>query len=316
VNLKAEQDGDDKKKEYCTAELDSADDKKKSLERTISDEESAIDDAKEGIATITDELKALSAGIKQLDKNVAQATEQRKEEDAAYKELMALDSQAKELLGIAKNRLNKFYNPKLYVEPPKKELTREEAIYQTVDGVPLSTTPAPAFVQLGAHTQHEVAPPPPPETFDAYNKKGEDSNSVIAMVDLLVKDLVLEMTEAETNEKIAQKDYEAMLGDAKDKRAADSKSISEKEGAKADLEQALESHTDGHASASKELAATAEYIAGLHGDCDWLHQNYEARKGARAGEVESLKNAKAVLAGADYSLVQLHESTQTRHLRG
>ena len=46
---------------------------------------------------------------------MAQATEQRKEEDAAYKELMALDSQAKELLGIAKNRLNKFYNPKLYV---------------------------------------------------------------------------------------------------------------------------------------------------------------------------------------------------------
>ena len=46
---------------------------------------------------------------------------------------------------------------------------------------------------------------------------------------------------------------------------------------------------------------------------NWLVENYDARKGARAGEVESLKNAKAVLAGADYSLVQLHGQ---RHLRG
>ena len=39
--------------------------------------------------------------------------------------------------------------------------------------------------------------------------------------------------------------------------------------------------------------------------CGWLLSNFEARKAARAGEVESLKNAKAVLAGADYSLVQI-----------
>ena len=50
--------------------------------------------------------------------------------------------------------------------------------------------------------------------------------------------------------------------------------------------------------------------------CDWLNEHYEVRKTARAGEVESLKNAKAVLAGADYSLVQLNDKTTRRHLRG
>ena len=40
-----------------------------------------------------------------------EATEQRKEENAEYKELMAGNGAAKELILFAKNRMNKFYNP-------------------------------------------------------------------------------------------------------------------------------------------------------------------------------------------------------------
>merc|ERR1719453_2682556 len=114
VTLKTEQNDDDHKKEYCAAQFDQADDKKKSLERSVSDLETAIADAKDGIATTQDEIKALGAGIKALDKAVADATEQRKEENEDFQALMASDSAAKEILGFAKNRLNKFYNPKLY----------------------------------------------------------------------------------------------------------------------------------------------------------------------------------------------------------
>merc|ERR1719311_1846027 len=42
VVLKKEQDDDDHKKEFCTVELDLADDKKKELERGISDSEKAM----------------------------------------------------------------------------------------------------------------------------------------------------------------------------------------------------------------------------------------------------------------------------------
>jgi len=254
--------------------------------------------AEEGIATLTDELAALAAGIAELDKSVAEATEQRKEEHTDFTELMASDTQAKDLLGVAKNRLNKFYNPSLYIAPPKKELTREEAVYQTV-------VPA-------AFMQHGVAPPPPPETFGAYTKKSQETTGVITMIDMLVADLDKEMQEAETSEKDAQNDYEKLMADAKSKRAADSQSIAEKESSKAELEGELQTHKDGKAAATKELSATLEYISGLHGECDWLVENHEARKTARAGEVESLKNAKAVLAGADYSLVQV----QKHYLRG
>merc|ERR1719389_1418466 len=109
----------------------------------------------------------------------------------------------------------------------------------------------------------------------------------------------------ETEEKDAQGDYESFMQDSADKRATDSASIAEKEGAKADTEAQLEhANREKHTKMSESMAK-AEEIAALHQECDWLVANFEARKAARAGEVDSLKKAKAVLSGADYSLVQI-----------
>jgi len=277
ASLKVEQTDDDAKKEYCEMQFDQADDKKKGLEQKISDLETSIDDAKEGISTTKAELEALADGIKKLDKSVAEATEQRKEEHSDFTELMANDSAAKEILAFAKNRLNKFYNPKMYKAPPKREL---------------------------AEIQSAVAPGPAPEAPGAFKKKGEESNGVIAMIDLLVADLDKEMQVAEVDEKNAQKEYESMMADSAEKRAQDSKLITEKESIKAELQSELESSKENKISTTKELVGTAEYISGLHKECDWLLKNYGVRKEARAGEVDALGKAKAVLSGADFSLVQ------------
>jgi predicted nucleic acid-binding Zn-ribbon protein len=145
ATLKTEQLDDDHKKEYCAKQFDMADDKKKGLERTVSDLETVIEESKEGIATTKAEIKALEDGIKALDKSVAEATEQRKEENEEFTELMASDSAAKELLGFAKNRLNKFYNPKLYKAPPKKELTDEDRATLAAGGT-LAPTEAPGGI--------------------------------------------------------------------------------------------------------------------------------------------------------------------------
>lgn len=56
-------------------------------------------------ANTIEEIAALEAGIKALDKAVAEATEQRKDENAEYKSLMSSNGAAKELLAFAKNRL-------------------------------------------------------------------------------------------------------------------------------------------------------------------------------------------------------------------
>jgi predicted nucleic acid-binding Zn-ribbon protein len=316
--LKQEQTDDDDKKEYCALSFDAADDKKKGLERSISDHEKAISDAEEGISSATSDIKALQDAIKALDKSVAEAGENRKSENEEFTELMASNTAAKELIGVAKNRLNKFYNPKLYVAPPKRQLSEEDRIAVSMGGT-AAPTPAPGGIAgtgitvlaaVSAHGQQKVAPPPPPEAVPAYSKKSEESNGVMQMMDLLIKDLDKEMTEAETEEKDAQADYETMTKDAANKRAGDSQALADKEGAKADMEAALQAHTDGKTSDSKTLLATNQYIASLHADCDWLLKYFDMRKEARASEIDALGKAKAVLNGADFSLLQ------TKSLRG
>merc|ERR1719473_2104907 len=278
--LKQEQVDDDSKKEYCNIQFDSLDDSKKELERSISDSEVAIEDAKEGIKRVTGELESLAAGIKALDKSVAEATENRKAENTEFTELMAQDTAAKDLLGVAKNRLNKFYNPKMYKADAE-------------------------LVAVSAHTQQKGAPPPAPERPGAFKKKTEESNGVIAMLDGLVADLDKEMTTAAAEEKDSQSDYEEMMKDSAEKRASDSKSISEKESAKADTEAALTNHKGELKSQKKEMMATLEVIQALHGECDWLLQYFSVRREARSNEIDAMTKGKAVLSGADYSLLQV-----------
>jgi len=294
ATLKKEQQDDDSKKEYCTTELDTSDDKKKSLEKTISDTNAAIEVAKEAIATLTDEIAELIASIKALDKMVAEATEQRKEENADYKQLMSDDTAAKELLKMALNRLNKFYNPRMYQPEAKKERSTMNAISEDM-----------AFVQISSHNNGKVAPPPPPETFGAYSKKSEEHGGVVQMIGLLIADLDKEMTEAETTEKDSQADYEALMKDSAEKRAQDSKTLSDKEGDKASTEGELEAHKDTLKEASQDLGATLKYIHDLHMECDWLLKYFDVRKEMRASEQDALGKARAVLSGADYSLLQM-----------
>jgi len=271
----------------------------------VEDTQTAIEAAETGIATLKEEMASLEASIEALDKAVAQASETRMLENKEYKELMASDAAAKELLGVAKNRLNKFYNPKLYKPPAKVELSAQDRIATN-----MGMGAAAALVQVSSG--HRDAPAPPPETWGAYSKKGEESTGVIAMVDLLIKDLDKEMTEAETQEKNNQAEYEKLMKDSSEERAMSTKMLAAKAENKANLEADLQGKKGELKSATKELMATQKYIMSLHTECDWLIQYFDVRKEARADEIDSLKNAKAVLSGASYSLLQ----EATAFLRG
>mmetsp|Transcript_104817 Transcript_104817/g.181121 ORF Transcript_104817/g.181121 Transcript_104817/m.181121 type:complete len:698 (+) Transcript_104817:101-2194(+) len=301
--LGAEQLDDDHKKEYCEAQFDVSDDKKKGLEHSISSLETVIADLEETIATAASDIEALVAGIASLDKSVAEATEQRQAEHEEFVELMASDSAAKELLDFAKNRLNKFYNPTLYKAPPTTTLSMEDKLYVEGGGVL-----AASFVQtqrfLSRVSEHnsndKVAPPPPPATAAAYKKKASESTGVIAMIDMLIKDLTTEMTEAKVTEENSQKEYVQTMSDSAEKRATDSKTLTDKGAAKAAAVADLTAAQADEASTSKELMATEKYIASMHAECDWLLTHFDLRAEARTGEIVSLKKAKDVLSGADY----------------
>merc|ERR1719247_3904344 len=205
----------------------------------------------------------------------------------------------------------KFYNPKLYKPPAKRELSGKERIVVSMGGTLAPTQPAGGIAGTGVTVlSQRGAPPPPPETYGAYAKKGEESGGVIAMIDLLIKDLENEITTMTAEEKAAQEDYEKFMADSAAKRAADSQAVEEKEATKANLEADLQKMGEEKKGKLSELMATEELLHNLHLDCDWLLKNFELRKQARAGEIDALKKAKAILSGADYSLAQV--ATQRR----
>merc|ERR1719428_2557323 len=134
------------------------------------------------------------------------------------------------------------------------------------------------------------------------------------MIDTMIKYLTQEIPEAKATEKNAQEDYETMTAEAAEKRKADTQSLADKQKAKAEMEAELEANTEEKGATTKTLMATLKHIQSLHAECDWLLQYFEVRKEARAGEVESLKTAKAVLSGADFALLQTGRNH--RSLRG
>merc|ERR1719265_429160 len=98
------------------------------------------------------------------------------------------------------------------------------------------------------------------------------------MMDGLIADIDKEILAMELEEKDAQEDYEGTMKDASEKRAADSKALTEKETTKAELDAELQEHKDAKKSATAEHTAIKGYLLSLHGECDWLLENFETRK--------------------------------------
>merc|ERR1719230_1592097 len=167
-------------------------------------------------ATLADEIATLQSEVKALDKAVAEATEQRKEEHGEFLTFQTENNAAVQLIEKAKNRLYKFYRPNLHKEAPKQELTDEEKILAASGRSDLIATDAPQMIAGTSQTVYvqlrgDAVPPPPPETWGAYQKKEGKSNGVMALMDMLIKELKDELTEA-THEEETWGAYEKKEG--------------------------------------------------------------------------------------------------------
>eukprot|EP00747_Dinoflagellata_sp_TGD_P163223 gnl/TRDRNA2_/TRDRNA2_181669_c0_seq1.p1 gnl/TRDRNA2_/TRDRNA2_181669_c0~~gnl/TRDRNA2_/TRDRNA2_181669_c0_seq1.p1 ORF type:complete len:708 (+),score=234.10 gnl/TRDRNA2_/TRDRNA2_181669_c0_seq1:65-2125(+) len=277
AEMKTDQADDDEKKEYCEKEFDKAEDEKKELTLNAQDLDTVLADTQEKIDGLKAEIEALDDGIRELDHQVEDATEQRKNENEAYEALMASNTAAKDLLETAKSRLQKGLS----------------------------------FVQTRVQTQtdsDDSDSDSDSQTSSRSKQLAQAGNEVTAMMDDMIADLDKEMQVAKVNEKDGQEDYEALMKDCSDKRAEDATTITDKEGAVAEFETQLEAHKADKQSVLENLIKTGEYIGGLHKECDWLLENYEERKKARVTEAEAMDKAKAVLSGADFSLLQMKEN--------
>merc|ERR1719214_24268 len=280
--LEGEQVQDDKQDVWCLDELDKAAEEIKATEVDLEQVRAAIDEGRDGVSNVASEIEAIKAGLAELDKSVAEATEQRKKEHQEYIDSAAMNQATVELIGMAKNRMNKFYNPTLYKEPEK---TEDEDF----------------FAQVAIR---RAAPGPAPEMPSGEYKKSESSDGVINMIDEMITDVKGEMAEAKRDEAEAQKHYEQDMKDAATKRSDDSKLVVTKEGEKAEKTTKLEETKESKRTKKGQLEVLEDKIDNLHKTCDFLIAEYAKIKEQRTKEEEGLKASKAVLSGAKVGFLQ------------
>jgi chromosome segregation ATPase len=310
ANLETEQKDDEKKKAWCNDELDKTDEDIKWTTRSVSDSETITTNTKEQLTSVTAEIDAVAQEIKDLDAATKAATEQREAENAAYKEGLSESTAAKEVLQMATTRLNQFYNPKL-------ALVQNRALGQAAPSVygHDADDEAPSFVQLKARLSiDEGSSASRQANDDRYDDRREDaeahseptssstekSSGALAMLDALMDDIDKQVAVLKTTEQEAQQDYEVFLEDSKEKRAGDTKAMSDKESAKAEVEVELLDAKEKMKSEEASLVDSKKEVKELHADCDDLLAEFEEKKTARKDEIEALSRAKAVLSGASY----------------
>lgn len=283
ITLLGKQQAEDaKQKTWCEDEFVKSDDESKAATSKKSSLEAAISEQNDELAELMEAINGLTAEVTALDKSVADATVQRKAEHAAFVESAQLTEVAIGLIGKAKQRLQKFYNPVLFKAAPKTERTMEQKIID-----------AGTFAQVNSHFVSKDL------TFGKY-QKSEKASGVMGLMDMITKELAADAKDAGFEEKTAQTDYAELMSAAQASRASDTKSIVDKNAAKATVEEKLMSTKKSRTLTTEELDMISSYIGDLHVSCDFIMQNFDLRKEARTAEIESLKNAKAVLAGASF----------------
>merc|ERR1719171_2857941 len=146
--------------------------------------------------------------------------------------------------------------------------------------------------------RQEPAGPPPPPGFKEY-KKNPQSSGVMAMITQIIEDSKAMEAEAIKAEGSAQSAYEAFVKETNASIEAKSKDIANKSESKAKAEDYLVQAQTELASVMTNLDELSAYNSELHASCDYILMNFDIRQTARDEEIEALKQAKAILSGAD-----------------
>merc|ERR1719160_149327 len=150
-----------------------------------------------------------------------------------------------------------------------------------------------SLLQVKHKDDSKVDPVVLPTTPKTYEKK--ESGGVLGLMNEMKTDLKTDMKEAEMEEKHASIDYVREMAEAKEQRAADVKSKTDKEAVKADTEEKLAQAIQLNELTIEEIAQIKIYLTKLHIECDFLMRNYENRHEARVDEEVGLESAETIV---------------------
>jgi DNA repair exonuclease SbcCD ATPase subunit len=255
-----------KHKDFCTDELNTNQLQTEKKERKKQDLIAKIEDLETAISRLAEEIATLKSEIGSLQLELKRVGEDREKENTNFQTTVADQRETQKLLHSALSVLQGFYDKG-----------------------------AAALVQ---RKQEPVGPPPPPG-FKAYNKNAA-SGGVMAMITQIIEDAEAMEKEILKAEDDAQKTYELFVTETNTSIETKAKEIVHLSQVKAKKEEELVETKQAKEANDVELEQLSTYNSELHTSCDFVLKNFDIRQTARDEEVEALKQAKAILSGANF----------------
>jgi len=286
--LKVQQTDEVKKNDWCTSQIHENEMEASRTDALQSDLSSKADDLGQRVAQLAEDVAAAKKHIQQLHIDLQAASENRRKENIDFQHTIADQRAVQAVLREALDRLKKFYDKSLLQ-------TRTRAVDKhAAAGKGSSSLGAALLTALAARRQE---PPPPPQQAE-YTPHG-GSGGVMEMLGKLVQDARALEEDAAAGEQGAQSQYEAIVADTSASVAALQKEVVSNTQLKAQAsKEKAETEADAE-DAAKELEELQKTGLNLHGECDYLLRNFDARQTARQQEVEALQQAKQILSGAN-----------------
>jgi len=262
AELAAQQKAEEEKMEFCKKEIDSTEDSIKQGKWDLEDLQEKKLELENAIEKLKDEIVTLKDEIGAMEQSLKKAGEDRKAENLVFKQAVADQRITAQILKKALARLEMQYGAK--------------------------------FMQLGTH--RGFAPPPPKP--GAYQSKGLEAGGPMGLLTEIIKNAEQEEAKLIADEQDAQTSYGNFAQDATDTIEADRAAVLEKTELQSKTEGALSETEEAILEKETSLTKLAELLTNLHADCDYVMKYFEVRQDARAEEMDSIKQAKAILSGA------------------
>lgn len=252
-----------KLKDFCVGAYFENDVNTKAATREKTQTETKIAQLEKLIKELTEAIEELEAEIKELKAQLKKATEDRDKANEEFQLTVADQRATQKLLTKALDALKSFY---------AKSLLQQ---------------------------MKQPAGPPPPPGFQEY-KNSAASGGVMDLIQQIIDDAKTMEKETIRSEKEAQEAYDAFKKETETSIDAKTKDIADKSDVKAKSEQELVDAKEALDDVMIELEQLGNAMTELKQECQFTLDNFEVRQTARDQEVEALKQAKAILSGADF----------------
>jgi prefoldin subunit 5 len=266
IKLMEEANEEAEHKGWCDMELGTNAQTRKEKTQAVELLHAEIDELEASITKLTEDITELTKAVAELDEAMAKATNLRNKEKTKNTATIADAEGAQVAVAQALTVLKEFY---------------------------AKAAEATALVQIKQQ-------PEAPEVFDEpYKGMGAESGGVVGMLEVIEQDFARLAADTDSAEQAAQQEYDQFMQDSKVDKTQKTSSIEHKSAKKQDETQTLTQKKADLEGTQKELDAALAYYDKLKPDCVGSGEAYEDRVKRREEEIESLKEALAILNGED-----------------